>query len=296
MHEYELPTTPGAIIGYRKNGQPIRLIAGGSEPAPEPQATGAPADAPPASEPTAPAATQPPAATEPAAPAPSGQEPPASQQQARTGGVEELPSWAQKEFKDLRAEAASNRVKAKEAADAVAAIRTAQDDQRLAMARALGFANDEPPTPEQLAEQLNAAQAERDSERDRARQTAVELAVFRHAATAGADGNALLDSRSFLNQVGSLDPGAENFSEQVAAAIAAATDSHPQYKLAPATPPPPAPPTVPRSGGEFTGAPSTPRQWTQEDVDHASPSQLQEAINKGFLENLGFGPRRASRR
>lgn len=30
-------TTPGAIIGYRRNGQPIRLIAGGSEPTPEPQ-------------------------------------------------------------------------------------------------------------------------------------------------------------------------------------------------------------------------------------------------------------------
>src|SRR6266705_3404735 len=30
MHTINLPVTPGAIIGYRRNGIPIRLIAGGS--------------------------------------------------------------------------------------------------------------------------------------------------------------------------------------------------------------------------------------------------------------------------
>ena len=30
MHELDLPVTPGAVIGYRRNGTPIRLIAGGS--------------------------------------------------------------------------------------------------------------------------------------------------------------------------------------------------------------------------------------------------------------------------
>lgn len=270
-----------------------------SESTPEPQGTGAPAAEPaPSAEPAAP--TQSPASPAATAPtAPSGQEPPASQPAGQASGVEELPSWAQRELKKLRDENASSRVKAKEVSDQLTQFQSEQEKQRDAFARALGLVSDEPLTPEQLTEQLNATQAERDAERDRARQTAVELAVFRHAAQSGADGNALLDSRSFLNQVGSLDPTAEDFTERVQGAIAAATESHPQYKLvppAPATPPTPAPPTVPRSGGEFTGAPTTPRQWTQEDVANASPSQLQEAINKGFLENLGFGPRRASRR
>jgi hypothetical protein len=30
MLDHELPTTPGVIIGYGKNGTPIRLIAGGA--------------------------------------------------------------------------------------------------------------------------------------------------------------------------------------------------------------------------------------------------------------------------
>jgi hypothetical protein len=54
---------------------------------------------------------------------------------------------------------------------------------------------------------------------------------------------------------------------------------------------------VPQSSpGQFTGSPSAPRQWTEEDVARATPVQLQHAINDGLLENLGFGPRRASRR
>ena len=34
MHNMHLSMTPGAIIGYRQNGTPIRLIAGGGEPTP----------------------------------------------------------------------------------------------------------------------------------------------------------------------------------------------------------------------------------------------------------------------
>ncbi|MFB4276049.1 hypothetical protein ACBJ59_12195 [Nonomuraea sp. MTCD27] len=52
-------TTPGAIIGYRRNGRPIRLIAGGSEGAPE-GGTPPPADppAPPADPPAEPPAQE----------------------------------------------------------------------------------------------------------------------------------------------------------------------------------------------------------------------------------------------
>lgn len=52
--EMTLPTVPGSLLGYRKDGSPFYLIGGGSEPAPEPPADPpTPAD-PPADPPAAP--------------------------------------------------------------------------------------------------------------------------------------------------------------------------------------------------------------------------------------------------
>jgi hypothetical protein len=278
-----LTMTPGAIIGYRKNGRPIHPIAGGSEPTveapPAPPVPATPAAAPEPPAPAAPTPNQPPAA--PAA-----------------SSVEELPAWAQKSLTELRAEAAANRVKAKENADNLAAFQAEQAKQRDAFAKALGLAGEEPPTAEQLTEQLTASKAERDAERKRAQQAAVELAVLRAAGAQQVDGNALLDSRQFVSALDGLDPTAADFGQQVAQAIEKAVERNPGYKPA-ATPPPPvapAPPAVPKSGAEFGAPPAGPRQWTQQDVDASTPSQLQKAINDGLLENLGFGPRRASRR
>ena len=261
-----------------------------SEPTPE-----TPPAAPPAPTPTPePPATPPPApAPEPTPPAPEAPPTPSA------SSVDELPAWAQKEFKKLREENAGSRVKAKETADALAQMRAEQEQQRQAMAKALGLVSDEPPTAEQLAEQLNATKAERDAEQQRARQTAVELAVFRAAAAAQVDGNALLDSRAFVGALDGLDPADPAFTDKVTEVIAAASETNPRYKLtppAPAAPPAPEPPAVPKSGAEFGAPPQGPRQWTEEDVSRATPAQLQKAINDGLLETLGFGPRRASRR
>lgn len=257
----------------------------------------------PAAEPQAPVAepTPAPAAAAPETPKP---QPPANGQQAAepqpsASTADELPAWAQRELKKLREEAAGNRVKAKEVETTLAQFKAEQEQQRQAMAKALGFAPDEPPTAEQLAEQLNATKAERDAQQARARQTAVELAVFRVAAAQQVDGNALLDSRAFVSALDGLDPSAPDFGQQVKDAIATAAEANPRYKLeppAPATPPPPAPPSVPKSGSEFGAPPQGPRQWTEEDVARASATQVQKAINDGLLENLGFGPKRRSRR
>lgn len=264
-----------------------------SEPTPEPTPAAPPT---PAAEPTpAPTAVAP----DPAHPQTPSEPAPAEPQQPAATSADELPSWAQRELKKLRDEAAGNRVKAKEVTDRLAAFEAQQEQQRQAMAKALGLVSDEPPTAEQLAEQLNATKAERDAQEARARQTAVELAVFRAAATEQVDGNALLDSRTFVSALDGLDPSADDFGQQVKAAIAAAAESNPRYKLEPATPPPPAPPAppaVPKSGSEFGAPPQGPRQWTEEDVSRSTPAQLQKAINEGLLENLGFGPRRGSRR
>lgn len=302
MH-YEFPSIPpGAIIGYRKNGKPIRLIAGGSEPATE--TPPAPAAEPPAQ----PAASEPPKPTAPAGTAPAaqpsanGQEPPATADPAATdaGSVEQLPPWAQKLLRDTRNEAATNRAKAKEHADQLAALEAKSQAQLDGIAKALGLKPEEA-TPEQIMAERDAAQAERDAEKLRARATAVELAVFRAAQAAGANGDALLDSRAFVAKLTGLDPDADGFADQVRDLIKTATEEDARYKAAPplAAEVPPAAkpePAVPKSGGEFTGPPQPARQLTEEDAKHMTPAQVVEAMDKGLFTAEGYAPRRASRR
>jgi hypothetical protein len=256
-----------------------------------------------ATEPTPPALTEPPAPADP----PAQQQPPATGQEPAAqpaASADELPSWAQRELKKLRDEAANHRVKANEAsAQATAAVeqmRADQASQRLAWAKALGLAPEEPPTAEQLTEKLTAAQAAAAAERDRARAAAVELAVLRSASRQQANGDALLDSRTFASQLTGLDPAAADFAQQVDAAITTAVEANPGWKLAaptPAAPAAPAPPAVPQSGtGPITGVPDGPRQWTQADVDRASPAEVQKAMDDGLLQSLGFGTARKRRR
>ena len=248
----------------------------------------------PALAPEAPTPQAAPEAPAPQAPAPAQPEP-----AAPAASAEELPAWAQRELKKLRDEAAGNRVKAKEVGDRLAAFEAQQETQRQAFAKALGLAPDEPPTVEQLTEQLAASKAQHDAESARARQAAVELAVFRAASAQQVDGNALLDSRQFVAALNGLDPSAPDFQQQVTEAISTAAQQNAHYRLAPpapTAPEPPAPPAVPKSGAEFGAPPQGPRQWTDEDLVGKTPKQVQDAINAGLLENMGFGPKRASRR
>lgn len=259
-----------------------------SEPTPE---TSAPAPA------AAPEQPAPQAAPE--APAPQATAPAQPEAAASAASADELPQWAQRELKKLRDEAAGNRVKAKEVADSLAQFKAEQEAQRQAFAKAMGLAPDEPPTAEELTKQLADAQAQRTAESSRARQAAVELAVFREAAAQQVDGNALLDSRQFVAALDGLDPTAPDFSQRVTEAISTAAQQNSRYQVAPPAPPaptPPAPPAVPKSGAEFSAPPQGPRQWTDEDVARATPRQLQDAINQGLLRDLGFGEQRNARR
>jgi hypothetical protein len=290
MFTHHPSMAPGAIIGYRKSGIPIRLIAGASEGAPEPPA-GDPPPADPAN-PPAPAAAQ----GDPAAPV-TGQEPPAAP--AEPTSVEQLPAWAQKLIRDGRNEAAANRTKAKEHETALAALQAKSQQQLDGIAKALGLKPEEA-TPEQIMAERDAARAASDASAARAREAAVELAVFRAAAHAQVNGNALLDSRSFVATLTGLDPAADDFAQRVNDAITAAVEANPGWKVAaPAAPVPvpPAAPAVPKSGtGPVTGVPDGPRQWTEADVQSASPSEVQAAMDAGLLQNLGFGTARKNRR
>lgn len=134
---------------------------------------------------------------------------------------------------EARKEAGKTRVTAKQqAAD------TARQELAQQIGKALGIVEDDQPAdPAQLTQQLEAEQA-------KARQTAVELAVYRTAREAGGDPDALLDSRSFAASLADIDP---TDTAAVTAAVQAAVTANPKLATVPAGPA--------RSGAEFTGPP-----------------------------------------
>ncbi|QRX90869.1 hypothetical protein [Streptomyces noursei] len=106
---------------------------------------------------------------------------------------------------------------------------------------------------------LAATVAERDKQLDQTgaelRTARVELAAYKAAADQDARADRLLNSRSFLDTVGTLDPADGKFDEQLVAAIRAAVEADPDlYRATPAGPV--------RGGGEFNGAPAAPTKPT----------------------------------
>lgn len=135
------------------------------------------------------------------------------------GKVESLDPAVQKMITDLRAEAGAARTNAKATAAQEARDALAQD-----IGKALGLVKDGDDAPD--AATLTAQLAETG---DAHRVTKVELAVFKAASTAGADPQALLDSRSFLDAVKDVDPAD---TAAITAAITKATTDNPRLKAA----------------------------------------------------------------
>lgn len=130
---------------------------------------------------------EPPAAPPEAPAAPSREE-----QQPET---DQLPPWARESLSKANAEAARYRTAAKTAADEAKASLVQE------LGRALGLVKDEPIDPAQLTEQLTASQ-------QAAQAAQRELAIYKAAQAKGADPNALLDSRSFMERAATADDAA----------------------------------------------------------------------------------------
>lgn len=165
-----------------------------------------PTDAPPADAPPVPA---PPAGTPPAE-QPNDAETP----DAKIARLEQS-------VKDANAEAAKHRVKGKTAAD------EAQAELAQRIGKALGLVQDEQATPEQLTQQVIDATTARETAEAAAKAAQVELAVFRAADAAGADAQALLDSRSFTDSLADVD---STDSEAITNAIKAAVTNNPRLR------------------------------------------------------------------
>ena len=308
MH-YPLPSSPGAIIGYRRNGTPIRLIAGGSG---EGEGDTGNTDASTGNDGTA--SQQDVSGSDDSGTGTGNTRNDRGQSAGDDDGhTAKTVAAIRDEFKNERgkrqaaerelASVKAAQSKLQEALDADKAERAKQMD---ILAIAMGLkSGDEPPDPEKLAAELKTAQDKAQAEisqRDTAiRQSQVELAVLRNAGKHGGNGDALLDSRSFMNKVNGLDPSAGSFADDLAEAIKGAVESNPQYKAAAAADSgtgkpggegsggrrPPA-----RSSGEHT-TPGGNRQWTREEaaaIAKSDPQALMKAINDGLLTDLGYQP------
>lgn len=169
---------------------------------------------------------------------------------------------------------------AKENADAstAAAAEQAKLDKVLA-ALGLDTASGKTADVDAITSQLQAAQAAQ-------RAHAVELAVLRAAGRNGADGDALLDSRSFLDSLNGVDP---TDTAAITDAIKTAVTNNPRYGRAATDTDSAATTTAPparqaSSTTEFNGAPGGQRQWTEADVQRATPAELRKATKDGLLK------------
>ena len=196
-----------ALLGMRFNQDPAGPPGGGTTP---PATTEPPA--------TPPAATPP----APTPPAPSGDFA-ATEGQSLIDLIKADPEKTEREIRRLRSEALASRTEAKTAAADEARNAIVQE-----LGKALGLVTDgEPaPTPEQVTAQVAAAQ-------DAARQSAIELAIYRTAAVHSGNPTALTDSRTFMDSVRNLDPTAGDFTTKVIDAAKAAVTANTSLKAAP---------------------------------------------------------------
>lgn len=241
MRNTNLSVTPGAIIGYRRNGTPIRLIAGGSEPTPPgdggSQAGAGAGDGGQAGPSDGGSGTGS-GGQDGGSGAGGGQTGTGS-----TGASQGDDDRAARTIAAVREDFKAERAKRQEAERRIAALEAAAQSQQAAeaernkkLAIALGVATEEPPDPEKLAAELAAERQARQDElsarQARERELTVELALLKSAAKHGADPERLADSRSFMARLAALDPGSDSFADDLGAVIKAAVEANPGFKLA----------------------------------------------------------------
>jgi hypothetical protein len=166
----------------------------------------------------------------------------------------------------------------REAAEQKAAEQQADLMKKVAAAFGLDTGEEKPPTPEELTAETGSGAGPNQGVRDAARQTQVELAVYKNAGKHGGDPDALLDSRGFANAIAKLDPASDTFNADVEKAVKQAVEANPKLS---AKQPEPAKPQVPAGGAPMSGAPGGKRQLGAEDVKRMTAEQITKAIEEG---------------
>jgi len=194
----------------------------------------------------------PPAPSQPATPEPS-EQPDQGQQGLEAASRDDLLA----EIRTLRRENAKRRTSTQEATQTAA--EQAKSELAQQIGKALGLVEDGEATPDasKLTEQLTA-------QTQAAKQAQLELAVYKAAGTHGADADALLDSRSFLEKVADLDP---TNTDDLNQAIKEVVESNPRLQQQGQVPPK-------RSGNPLNNNRSEPVAQT--------PEELAKLIPRGF--------------
>ena len=245
-----------------------------NQPATPPQPEGTPAP----SSPPEPAAPAQPAT--PAEPAPATEPPAEPKAKAPKFEGDFDPEKFQKLVENIRGDVDAEKAKRESAEKKVTEIEQGQADFMKKMAALFGVETDDekPPTPEELAKQLAEEQNRTKASDDRARQTQVELAVYKTAGKHGGDPDALLDSRSFANAIAKLDPAADDFADQIGKAVKTAVDGN--SKLAAKAP---KQEPAPAGGAPMDGAGGGKRQLGKADVARMTPEEITKAVQEGRL-------------
>lgn len=226
--QHPLPTAPGALLGYLKNGRPFYLLAGGSGEGDTGSGDGGQSDGQNDGQQ---------GTGQDGNAGQQGQDPAPKAGQDSAVDVAALPDNVQKMIRDLRTEAAANRTNAKSQA-----AQEARQDLAQQIGKALGLVKDDQPAdPAKLAQQIGDLSGEN-------KNLKTELAVFKAATKVGANAQALTDSRSFLAQIAKLDPTADGFDAKLREAMKKAVEDNPQYSAAGQAP-------TPRGGAEPPGRP-----------------------------------------
>lgn len=197
-----LSALAGQVIGYRKDGRPIRLAAGGSG---EGDSGGAGSDGADGT-----------GSTDAGGDGQGGKDGQGDSTDSKNPKIEG--EFDKDRYERTLAAARAGEQKAKQEAKA-------ERERVAAILKAAGLTPDGKADP---AEQLKDALAERDAAAAKARDTAVELAVYKRAGKAGGDPDALLDSRTFRDAVKGLDPTSADFADKVTDAITAAIKANPK--------------------------------------------------------------------
>ncbi|WP_329376050.1 hypothetical protein [Streptomyces sp. NBC_01483] len=231
--------------------------------------------------PPAPAPTPPEPTASPAPPAEPTEPKPADEPKGKSPEFkgEFDPAKFQKLVENLRGDVEAEKQKR------TAAEQKAKDEQaafmkKVAAAFGLDSGEEKPPTPEELTAKLAQEQSRTKEFEDAARQTQVELAVYKSAGKHGGDPDALLDSRGFAQAIAKLDPASPDFAASVEKTVKTAVEANPKLAAKAAEP---AKPSVPAGGAPMDGAPGSKRQLGAEDVKRMTPEQITKAVDEGRL-------------
>lgn len=191
------------------------------------------------------------------------------------GGSVSPKTYDESYVRKLRDEAGSHRTKAKSYEQERDQARQERDAVLDELRKLVDPDSAETDDPAELAKK---AISERDEAVARARDAQIQAAAGRAARALGADEDALMDSRGFLAELVKLDPSADDFADQIRAAVEAALEKRPGLRVVKEVPPP--------STVEMTGGGENTGQLTRADLKTMTPRQIEDARKAGKLRQL----------